>query len=103
QPKKKKGKSKELATIKFRYKKPSGHKSREIVEVVPNVVKPLDETSADFKLASSAAWFGLWLRHSRYVPNLNPEDILRWAESAQEQKPDEYTEELIYLIEEARD
>lgn len=100
---KRKKQSEELATIKFRYKNPDGHKSKEMVEEIPNKVIEIDKTSADFKLASSVAWFGLWLRHSRYVPNLQPEDILRWAEITQEQKPDEYTGELVELIREAKE
>ena len=55
----------ELGTIKFRYKKPRGSKSSEIVQVIKNSDTP--DISKDFKFASSVAWFGLVLRDSKLI------------------------------------
>ncbi|MCU0351384.1 MAG: von Willebrand factor type A domain-containing protein, partial [Flavobacterium sp.] len=59
--------SDELATIKFRYKKPDGEKSIEMVETIKNNVLSLTKTSDDFKFSAAVAWFGLKLRDSKLV------------------------------------
>ncbi|KAA0128439.1 VWA domain-containing protein [Chryseobacterium sp. SN22] len=61
----KKGFGDELGTVKFRYKKPQGSKSEEIVQTIRNTDAP--KASADFKFASSVAWFGLVLRDSKLI------------------------------------
>ncbi|HOD11233.1 MAG TPA: VWA domain-containing protein, partial [Flavobacterium sp.] len=45
----------ELATIKFRYKKPDGEKSIEMIEVINNKTVTLNNASADFKFCASVA------------------------------------------------
>jgi Ca-activated chloride channel family protein len=59
--------SEELATIKFRYKKPREDTSNEIVKTIPNSVINSSLVSDDFKFAASVAWFGLKLRDSKYT------------------------------------
>ncbi|MFZ0598006.1 MAG: von Willebrand factor type A domain-containing protein, partial [Flavobacterium sp.] len=48
----------ELATIKFRYKKPDGDKSIEIVQVIENKAVALEKASDDFKFSTAVAWLG---------------------------------------------
>jgi Ca-activated chloride channel family protein len=59
--------SDELATIKFRYKKPDGEKSIEIVETIKDQTIELTKASDDFKFSSAVAWFGLKLRDSKLI------------------------------------
>ncbi|RZJ33063.1 MAG: DUF3520 domain-containing protein, partial [Flavobacterium sp.] len=61
--------SDELATIKFRYKKPDGDKSIEMVKVIGNAPVPPEKSSEDFKFSAAVAWFGLKLRDSKLVGN----------------------------------
>ncbi|RZJ46149.1 MAG: DUF3520 domain-containing protein, partial [Chryseobacterium sp.] len=65
----------ELATVKFRYKKPDGDTSSEIIQVVKNSNESISSASDDFKFVSSVAWFGLVLRNSDLIKNKNLIDI----------------------------
>lgn len=87
----------ELATIKFRYKKPDGDKSIEMVQVIEN--KTVAEPSADFKFCSAVAWFGLKLRDSKLISNKSPEDIKKLAKQGLANDDEGYKAEFIRLIE----
>lgn len=91
--------SDELATIKFRYKKPEGEKSIEMVQTIPNSTKPLKVASSDFKFASSVAWFGMKLRDSKYIENKDIEDIKKLAKQGLDHDTDGYRAEFVRLIE----
>ena len=89
----------ELATIKFRYKKPDGNKSTEIVQIIENQSVPLQAASEDFRFSTAVAWFGLKLRNSEYVPNKSQQAIVALARKAQSHDPDGYKAEFIRLVE----
>ncbi|MES2862844.1 MAG: von Willebrand factor type A domain-containing protein [Bacteroidota bacterium] len=91
--------SNELATIKFRYKKPDGDKSIEIVQTIENNVVNLDNCSEDFKFCSAVAWFGLKLRDSKLVSNKNKTEILELATKSKAKDIDGYRSEFIRLVE----
>lgn len=91
--------SDELATIKFRHKKPDEDVSKETVKVIPNVVTPLSNTSGDFKFAAAVAWFGLKLRDSKLVPNKETKAIIELAKQGQQPDPEGYRAEFIRLVE----
>lgn len=55
----------ELATIKFKYKKPDGNKSIEMIEVIENQLDANVNENSNF--AASVAWFGLCLRDSKFI------------------------------------
>lgn len=69
----------ELATIKYRYKKPDGDTSIEKQFVIKNAEVEIQNTSADFKFAAAVAWFGLKLRDSKLIPNKESEAIIKLA------------------------
>ncbi|MGV3458889.1 MAG: YfbK domain-containing protein [Flavobacterium sp.] len=92
----------ELATIKFRYKKPDEDKSREIVKVIPNVAVLPGYSTADFNFASAVAWFGLKLRDSDLIPNKKTEDIKALAKKGIKNDPDGYRAEFVRLVETAQ-
>ncbi|MDT4787979.1 von Willebrand factor [compost metagenome] len=89
----------ELATIKFRYKKPDGDKSIEMVNVIENKPIPLNNTSDDFKFSAAVAWFGLKLRDSKLIPNKSSEDIKKLAKEGLSDDEDGYKAEFVRLVE----
>jgi Ca-activated chloride channel homolog len=91
--------SDELATIKFRYKKPDGEKSIEMIETIKNNVLLLDKTSEDFKFSTAVAWFGLKLRDSKLVNNKSSKDIKALALQGKSKDEDGYRAEFIRLVE----
>lgn len=90
--------SSELATIKFRYKKPDGDKSTEIVQTIADTAVPLVVASGDFKFAAAVAWFGLKLRDSKLVPNKDVEAIKKLATEGILTDPEGYRAEFIRLV-----
>ncbi|AMA49376.1 hypothetical protein AX766_00900 [Flavobacterium covae] len=94
--------SKELATVKFRYKRPDGEKSIEMIQTVSNLSKPLKISSSDFKFASSVAWFGMKLRDSKYIENKQTEDIIALANKGIHNDLEGYKTEFIRLIKSAK-
>lgn len=93
------GYSNELATVKFRYKKPDGNSSLEIVKTIENNAKALSAASEDLKFSAAVAWFGLKLRDSKLVGNKSSNDIRTLAKSAISNDPEGYRAEFIRLVE----
>lgn len=91
--------SSELATIKFRYKKPNGDKSIEMVSTISNDGTVLANASADFKFCTAVAWFGLNLRDSKLVKNKSLKDIKKLAKEGLNDDAEGYKAEFIRLIE----
>lgn len=89
----------ELATIKFRYKKPDGEKSIEMVHVIENKSIPIENSSDDFKFSSAVAWFGLKLRDSKLVQNKDSEAIKTLAKKGLSNDENGYKSEFIRLVE----
>ena len=87
--------SDELFTVKFRYKKPDGDASIEMVHVQNDVVS---EASEDLKFATSVALFGMQLRQSKYHNNSKIEDVVALAESGRSYDKDGYRAEFIRLV-----
>ncbi|MBL1220338.1 von Willebrand factor type A domain-containing protein [Chryseobacterium sp. L7] len=90
--------SDELATVKFRYKKPDADTSREIVQTVKNE-KSKAPASPDFKFASSVAWFGLVLRQSNLIRKKDLSEIENLAKQGKANDEEGYRSEFIRLIE----
>ena len=88
----------ELATIKFRYKKPDGDKSIEIVKVIEDKTILLQNTSDDFKFSSAVSWFGLKLRDSKLVKNKSTSDIKALAQQGLSNDSEGYRAEFVRLI-----
>lgn len=88
----------ELATIKFRYKKPDGAVSMEMTHVVPNKAVALGKAPADFKFAAAVAWFGLKLRDSKLVPDKVSQNIIKLAQEGLKDDDEGYKAEFIKLV-----
>lgn len=89
----------ELATIKFRYKKPDGAKSIEMVEVIANKASDLKNASSGFKFSAAVAWFGLKLRDSQLVTDKSSASIAQLAREGLAYDQDGYKAEFIRLVE----
>ena len=90
--------SDELATVKFRYKKPDGNKSIEIVNVIADKKTDLENSSQDFKFTTAVSWFGLKLRESKYIANSSSSDIKRLAKSGLSNDEEGYRSEFVRLV-----
>jgi len=89
----------ELATVKFRYKKPDGDKSTEMVQVVKNTDVSLNSASEDFKFASSVAWFGLVLRNSKLITDKDLKNVEKLAKKGKFNDSEGYRAEFVRLVE----
>jgi len=89
----------ELATIKFRYKNPKEDKSIETVQTIENKSTDLKNASADFKFASSVAWFGLKLRDSKLITDKESSHIVDLAKQGIKNDKDGYKAEFVRLVE----
>lgn len=88
----------ELATIKFRYKKPDGEKSIEMVETIQDKALTIEKTSEDFKFSTAVAWFGLKLRDSKYIGKNSVNDIKALALQGKAKDEEGYRSEFIRLV-----
>ncbi|UPT70244.1 MAG: von Willebrand factor type A domain-containing protein [Flavobacterium sp. JAD_PAG50586_2] len=88
----------ELATVKFRYKKPDGDKSIEMVRIIENKSEEMAKASGDLKFSSAVAWFGLKLRDSKFVTNKSKSDIKKLAKEGLAYDDQGYRAEFIRLM-----
>ncbi len=82
-------------TVRFRYKKPDGDTSIEMVH--RHLEEPI-ELSEDFAFASSLALFGMQLRNSSYTNGSSLEHVLELAQAGKGADPDGYRGEFIRLV-----
>ncbi len=94
--------SKEVLTVKVRYKAPQGKKSQLLQAVLQAGAKPISECPADFRLAASVAQFGMLLRNSPHAGKSSFEDAIKLAVSAKGDDPEGYRAEYIQLLKKAR-
>ncbi|HEY9177776.1 MAG TPA: von Willebrand factor type A domain-containing protein [Flavipsychrobacter sp.] len=88
----------ELATIKFRYKKPNGNTSMEMAHVIGTTSKNIELANDNVKFASSVAMFGMLLKKSEYKGNSSYDKALALAKSAREDDAEGYRTEYIQLL-----
>jgi Ca-activated chloride channel family protein len=90
--------SKEIMTIKFRYKKPDEDDSKLIVHPLVDNFTPLAETSDNFRWSASVAGFGMLLKDSEYIKKFNYDDVAQLAESARGMDKEGYRVEFINMV-----
>ena len=91
--------SKELMTIKLRYKKPDGAKSQLIEKPILDGQRSLEKTSTNFQFSAAVAEFGLLLRDSEYKNTANFAQAIQLAKSGKGKDENGYRAELIRLME----
>ena len=72
-------KSKELMTVKFRYKKPNEDVSKLIVHPLIDENVNVENTSENFRWSAAVAGFGMILRESEYVKGYHLDQVLQLA------------------------
>lgn len=92
--------SKELLTVKLRYKAPDGDVSKKIE--LPLVDSKSDNVSSDFRFASAVAMFGQLLRDSEYKGNGSYGKVISLAKQGLEYDERGYRREFIRLVESAK-
>ena len=92
----------ELMTVKIRYKKPDGDKSKLFEYAVKNKPKDFSKCSPGFRFASSVAGFGMLLRDSRFKGNATYDSIKESALGSKGKDPFGYRLEFINLIDKAK-
>ena len=93
-------KSKELLTVKLRYKKPKENKSRLITKIVKKD-DVRNKMSENCSFASAVAEFGMLLRDSKYKGNASLKTVLHRARNSKGKDYDGYRAEFIRLVERA--
>ncbi len=88
----------EVATVKFRYKKPDGHKSILLEEVIPFKDQYIHEMSDNFKFSAAVASFGMLLRNSEHKGDITYKSVIDLAQSSKGNDKEGYRSEFIQLI-----
>eukprot|EP01012_Entosiphon_sulcatum_P065740 TRINITY_DN94729_c0_g1_i1.p1 TRINITY_DN94729_c0_g1~~TRINITY_DN94729_c0_g1_i1.p1 ORF type:complete len:327 (+),score=62.65 TRINITY_DN94729_c0_g1_i1:105-983(+) len=88
----------ELATIKFRYKKPNGNTSKEITHLIYNNTTQLQQASENARFATSVAMFGMLLKNSAYKGSSNYNRVLALARNSAGYDAEGYRAEFIELV-----
>ena len=88
--------TKELFTVKFRYKKPDEDTSIEMVHVQPNNAYSISE---DLKFSAAVALFGMQLRNSKYYNDATIDKVVALAKAGKGLDKDGYRSEFIRLVE----
>ncbi len=89
--------SRELLTVKLRYKQPDKDVSKKIELAL--IDDKSDKVSNDFRFASAVAMFGQLLRHSDYNGDATYDDVIALAKTALDDDAQGYRREFIRLAE----
>ncbi len=90
--------SDELATIKFRYKKPEGRRSKKVVSIVSTKSTPFEKCKADLRFSIAVAQFGLLLRQSKFIETGSYQNVVEIAQNARGEDLEGYRAEFIRLV-----
>ncbi len=96
---KKAARNKELVTVKFRYKKPDGDKSRLIEKVVMANAGSFEQASENYRWSAAVAELGMLLRESKYISEGNFQQALKLARAAKGKDEHGYRQEFIRMME----
>jgi len=91
-------KTKELLTIKLRYKKPDGDVSRLIVHPLLDNNVTLAKTTNNFRWSASVASFGMLLRESEYCKGFTYDEVIQLAQGAKGEDTEGYRIEFINMV-----
>jgi Ca-activated chloride channel family protein len=94
--------SKELLTLKLRYKQPDGDRSRLLEFPITDSGKRFNNASKDFQFAAAVASFGMLLRDSEFKGNSSYGAVLELSESAKGSDEEGYRSEFLNLVRQAR-
>jgi Ca-activated chloride channel homolog len=90
--------SDEIATVKFRYKKPDGDKSIEMVHPIADYCKSFDKASDNIRFSSAVAMFGMILRDSEFKGSSSISKVVELADNARGKDKEGYRGEFVRLV-----
>ena len=90
--------SKEIMTIKFRYKPPKSDKSIKIEHAITNTLTKLNATTNNFRFSAAVAGFGMLLRDSKFKGNVTYKMVKDLANNAKGKDENGYRTEFISLV-----
>lgn len=93
---------KEMLTVKLRYKEPNSNSGKLIQEAVIDRAIPFENTSTNFRFASSVAEFGMLLRQSDFKQAASYDHVIRTASQAMGSDQEGYRSEFIKLAKSAK-
>jgi Ca-activated chloride channel family protein len=93
----------ELMTVKFRYKKPDGDKSRLITVTALDQNIKLSKTSDNFRFSAAVAEFGMLLRDSKHKGDSSYDQVIKLASGSKGEDSEGYRAEFIRLVELAKE
>ena len=91
-------KSDEMATVKFRYKKPKATKSILLVKPIKNIYADREQTSDNFRFSAAVAQFGMLLRKSKYKGTATYDSVIALAKKSTGEDKFGYRAEFIRLV-----
>ncbi len=94
--------SKELLTVKLRYKPDGSEQSTQITARLEDRDTGLEQTSVDFRFAASVAGFAMLLKNSDQLGSFNWDQCLNMARQARGKDVDGYRAEFTRLVEMAQ-
>lgn len=96
------GNSKEMLTVKLRYKEPEGNSSKLIQKAVIDHSADFENTSNNFRFAASVAEFGMLLRQSDFKQKASFDHVIQTAVRAMGTDKEGYRSEFIKLAKSAK-
>jgi Ca-activated chloride channel family protein len=88
----------EIATVKFRYKKPDADKSIEMVQPIPDSKVLFSQASDNLRFASSVAMFGMLLRNSEFKGSCTYSSMIEFANNSRGIDTEGYRGEFMRLV-----
>jgi Ca-activated chloride channel family protein len=88
----------ETATVKVRYKEPTGEVSQLLTFPVGTASGSFDKASTNMRFASAVAAFGMLLRDSQFKGTSSFAEVLSWAETARGKDAEGYRAEFLKLV-----
>jgi Ca-activated chloride channel family protein len=93
--------SREILTVKFRYKEPTGQTSKLITQSLLDQDRSWSQASEDLRFAAAAAGFGMVLRDSQFKGDLTYAQVRAMAAGARGSDEGGYRAEMVRLVEKA--
>jgi len=91
--------SDELLTIKLRYKPLNANESFLLTKAVTDNSNTLAATSDDFRFAATVAGYGMLLRHSNHISQINYSKLIGMAKNSRGTDEEGYRAEFVHLLE----
>ena len=89
--------TREIATVKMRYKKPDGLKSIQLDKPIAWSTQKIEDASENIRFASAVAMFGMLLRDSEFKGKSSIETVVSLAQDAKSNDSEGYKAEFVRL------